>query len=61
MPETGTTKIMLPADFADAPISIVRRSLNALVTFAAIGAVVLVLLPLAAVFGYLIYKGYWVH
>ena len=48
---------MLPADFADAPISIYRRSLNSLVTFAAIGAVVLVLLPLGAVFGYLIYKG----
>src|SRR6266436_3923639 len=56
MPET-VTKIMLPADFADAPISIYRRSLNFLVTFAAIGAVILVLLPLAAVFGYLIYKG----
>ena len=41
MPET-TTKIMLPADFADAPISIYRRSLNFLVTFAAIGAVILV-------------------
>jgi hypothetical protein len=58
MPDTkSTAKIMLPADFADAPISVVRRSLNALVTFAAIGAVALVLLPLAAVFGYLIYKG----
>src|SRR6266853_1758748 len=56
MPET-TTKIMLPADFADAPISIYRRRLNSLVSFAAIGAVVLVLLPLGAVFGYLIYKG----
>jgi phosphate transport system permease protein len=53
----STPKIMLPADFADAPISIVRRSVNALVTVAAIGAVALVLLPLAAVFGYLIYKG----
>src|ERR1700687_1683587 len=50
-------KIMLPADFADAPISVVRRSINALVTVAAVGAVVLVLLPLGAVFGYLIYKG----
>ena len=48
---------MLPADFSDKPISITRRSLNALVTFAAIGSVALVLLPLAAVFGYLIYKG----
>src|SRR5882757_5197030 len=58
MPDTkSTAKLMLPADFADAPISIVRRSLNALVTLAAMGAVALVLLPLAAVFGYLIYKG----
>ena len=56
MPET-TTKIMLPADFADAPISLWRRGLNFLVTLAAVGAVVLVLLPLGAVFGYLIYKG----
>ena len=46
---------MLPADFADKPISIVRRSLNAMVTFAALGSVFLVLLPLAGVFGYLIY------
>ncbi|MGA9797541.1 MAG: hypothetical protein WBQ68_00915, partial [Terriglobales bacterium] len=50
-------KHMLPANFADAPISLWRRSLNALVSLAAIGAVVLVLLPLGAVFGYLIYKG----
>ncbi len=56
MPNT-TAKVMLPADFADAPISVVRRSVNALVTVAAVGAVVLVLLPLGAVFGYLIYKG----
>src|SRR5690242_13804805 len=53
MPETA----MLPADFADAPISIWRRGLNSLVTVAALGAVVLVLLPLGAVFGYLIYRG----
>ena len=50
MPDT-TAKIMLPADFSDKPISITRRSLNALVTFAAMGSVALVLLPLAAVFG----------
>src|SRR6266478_919937 len=56
MPKS-TAKIILPSDFADAPISIVRRSVNALVTVAAVGAVALVLLPLAAVFGYLIYKG----
>src|ERR1700693_2899161 len=53
MPE----KQMLPADFADAPISLWRRGLNFVVSVAAIGAVVLVLLPLGAVFGYLIYKG----
>ena len=53
MPE----KTMLPADFSDAPISLWRRGLNFLVSAAAIGAVVLVLLPLGAVFGYLIYKG----
>src|SRR5229473_2430597 len=53
MPEN----VMIPPDFADAPISIWRRSLNSLVTLAAIGAVILVLLPLGAVFGYLIYKG----
>jgi phosphate transport system permease protein len=53
MPE----KVMLPANFADAPISLWRRGLNAVVSLAAIGAVVLVLLPLGAVFGYLIYKG----
>src|SRR6202045_3901851 len=53
----STAKIMLPADFADAPISLWRRGMNALVTAAALGAVVLVLLPLGAVFGYLIYRG----
>ena len=53
MPE----KMMLPADFADAPISLWRRGLNFAVSIAAMGAVVLVLLPLGAVFGYLIYKG----
>jgi phosphate transport system permease protein len=53
MPET----VMLPPGFSDAPISIWRRSLNSLVTLAAAGAVFLVLLPLGAVFGYLIYKG----
>ena len=53
MPE----KTMLPADFSDAPISLWRRGLNFAVSVAAIGAVVLVLMPLGAVFGYLIYKG----
>ena len=53
MPE----KTMLPADFSDAPISLWRRGLNFLVSVAAIGAVILVLMPLGAVFGYLIYRG----
>jgi len=52
MPET----VMLPQGFSDAPISLWRRALNSLVTLAAAGAVFLVLLPLGAVFGYLIYK-----
>jgi phosphate transport system permease protein len=45
------------SDFAAAPISLWRRGMNSLVTLAAGGAVVLVLLPLGAVFGYLVYKG----
>jgi phosphate transport system permease protein len=53
MPETVTAT----SDFAAAPISLWRRGMNSLATLAAAGAVVLVLLPLGAVFGYLIYKG----
>ena len=34
-----------------------RRVVNAVVTFAAVGAVILVLTPLVAVFGYLVYRG----
>jgi phosphate transport system permease protein len=45
------------SDTAAAPISLHRRGMNFLVTCAAGGAVVLVLLPLGAVFGYLVYKG----
>jgi phosphate transport system permease protein len=45
------------SDTAAAPISLRRRGMNFLVTCAAGGAVVLVLLPLGAVFGYLVYKG----
>jgi phosphate transport system permease protein len=44
-------------DFAAAPISLWRRGMNSLATLAAAAAVFLVLLPLGAVFGYLIYKG----
>jgi phosphate transport system permease protein len=43
--------------FAIAPISLWRRGVNGLVTFAAGAAVVMVLLPLGAIFAYLIYKG----
>jgi phosphate transport system permease protein len=53
MPETVTAT----SDFAAAPISLWRRGINLLATLAAAAAVVLVLLPLGAVFGYLVYKG----
>jgi phosphate transport system permease protein len=43
--------------FGAAPISLYRRAMNELVTLAAAGAVVLVLTPLLAIFGYLVYKG----
>jgi phosphate transport system permease protein len=44
-------------DVSAAPISIYRRAVDSLATAAAIGAVILVLAPLCAVFGYLVYKG----
>src|ERR1700723_2968788 len=53
MPET----VAATSDFAAAPIGLWRRSMDYFATLAAAGAVVLVLLPLAAVFGYLVYKG----
>jgi phosphate transport system permease protein len=53
MPETASTN----SEFAAASISLWRRSLDSLATAAAAAAVVLVLLPLGAVFGYLVYKG----
>ncbi len=53
MPENVT----VTSDFAAAPISLWRRAVNSLATGAAAGAVFLVLLPLAAVFGYLVYRG----
>ena len=43
--------------FALAPISLWRRGMNGFVTLAAGAAVVLVLLPLGAIFAYLIFKG----
>jgi phosphate transport system permease protein len=54
MPETT---MIATTDFAAAPISLRRRAMNFLVTGAATGSVILVLLPLGAVFGYLIYRG----
>ncbi len=48
---------ILSPDFVNAPVSLRRKAVNSLVTGAAIAAVVLVLLPLCAVFGYLLYKG----
>jgi phosphate transport system permease protein len=54
MPETANAASF---ELAAASISLWRRGLNAFVTFAAAFAVILVLLPLGAVFGYLIYKG----
>jgi phosphate transport system permease protein len=44
-------------EFAVAPISLWRRGVNSFATLAAAAAVIAVLLPLGAVFGYLIYKG----
>ena len=52
MPETTAS-----SDFAAAPISLWRRGVNSFATFAAATAVILVLLPLGAVFGYLVYRG----
>jgi phosphate transport system permease protein len=39
------------------PVSLWRRAKNNFVTFAAVAAVVLVLIPLGAIFAYLVYKG----
>jgi phosphate transport system permease protein len=53
MPDINT-----PApDRSSTPISLWRRSMNSLVTLAATGALLLVLFPLIAIFGYLVYKG----
>src|SRR3954465_9501072 len=53
MPNTSNARLEISA----APISIYRRAVDSLATAAAIGAVMLVLAPLCAVFGYLVYKG----
>jgi phosphate transport system permease protein len=46
------------SDFAAAPISLWRRGVNGLATSLAALAVILVLLPLVAIFAYLVYKGF---
>jgi phosphate transport system permease protein len=52
MPETAiSTGSTLP------PVSLWRRGKNAAMTLAAASAVILVLVPLGAIFGYLVYKG----
>src|SRR4051812_3364853 len=48
---------LLGDSFASAPLSIGRRGLNGFMSFAAAAAVFLVLLPLGAIFAYLLYKG----
>jgi len=53
MPDTAAQS----SQFASAPVSLWRRGVNGFVTLAAGAAVVLVLLPLGAIFAYLIYKG----
>ncbi len=50
--QTNTQTVIAPK------ISLWRQGMDHLATMAAITAVILVLLPLAAVFGYLVYKGF---
>ncbi len=52
MPETVAT-----SDSAAASIGLWRRGMDSFATVAAAASVILVLLPLGAVFGYLVYKG----
>ena len=44
-------------DLSGASVSLYRRSVDHLATLAAVAAVILVLAPLCAVFGYLVYRG----
>lgn len=53
MPEKNSTV----SDSSSRTISLWRRGVNSLVTFAATGAVLVVTFPLIAIFGYLVYKG----
>lgn len=48
----------IAADFSTGPISLRRKVTNSFATLAAMGAVVLVLAPLVAIFIYLVYKGF---
>jgi len=54
MPETS---VAIDLGLSATPVSLWRRAKNSCMTFAALGAVILVLLPLGAIFGYLVYKG----
>lgn len=54
MPERAATAEL---GLAATPVSLWRRGKNVAVTGAALGSVILVLLPLVAIFGYLVYKG----
>jgi len=53
MPDT----VAATSEFAATPISLWRRGMNSFITLATALAVVLVLLPLGAIFAYLVYKG----
>jgi len=53
MPDT----VAATSDFAATPISLWRRGMNLFITLATALAVLLVLLPLGAIFAYLVYKG----
>jgi phosphate transport system permease protein len=48
---------VVSASFTNAPVSLYRRAVNFAMTSAAVLAVILVLLPLGAIFAYLVYKG----
>jgi phosphate transport system permease protein len=48
----------IPVRFTTAPVSFYRRATNLVMTSAAALAVILVLLPLGAIFAYLVYKGF---
>ncbi len=53
MPDRSTA----PVSFTTAPVSLYRRAVNLTMTLLAVAAVVLVLLPLGAIFAYLVIRG----